>query len=241
MAKAASVRQTATSLGWLILLWSVVYTPLYAGNTQHHATIRQAAESYIYDQLSDSDGNLTATAGELDRRLKLSTCEQPLEVFFSSNRQGSARKTVGVRCTDDSGWTIYLPVTISLVKEVVVAARELSKKSTLTPADLRMELRDVAKLSKGYFKEIRRALNKQLRRTLHAADVVTPSMLTTSKTIKRGNRVTILAQAGGIEVRVSGKALSDGATGDQIRVLNNSSKRKLEATVVGAGLVRVTL
>ncbi len=76
---------------------------------------------------------------------------------------------------------------------------------------------------------------------MHMGDVVTPSRLTTIKTVKRGNRVTIIAQVGSIQVRMKGKALSDGVTGERIKVLNESSSRKLEATVVKAGLVEVTL
>jgi len=40
---------------------------------------------------------------------------------------------------------------------------------------------------------------------------------------------------------MEGKALVDGAMGDIIRVKNNSSRRELEAEVVGAGLVRVRM
>ncbi|MEJ1463700.1 MAG: flagellar basal body P-ring formation chaperone FlgA [Candidatus Sedimenticola sp. (ex Thyasira tokunagai)] len=230
----------AEGLWWLVLFYGVAHMSAHAGDIQSHKSIRQTAESYVYTQLNHSDGKLTVTAGQLDRRLKLNACSQPLEAFFSSNRQNSARKTVGIRCTGGSGWTIYLPVTTSLMREVVVATRELPRKTLLTSNDLVMEQRDVAQLSNGYFEETRPALGKRLRRTLHVGDVITPSQLTASKTIKRGNRVIILAKAGSIEVRMSGKALSDGATGDRIKVVNDNN-RKLEATVVKAGLVRVTL
>jgi flagella basal body P-ring formation protein FlgA len=74
---------------------------------------------------------------------------------------------------------------------------------------------------------------------LRRGKVITPSSLVAHKTIKRGEQVTILAGTGGIEVRMRGKAMKNGNPGDLIPVINIKSKKKLQARVVSAGLVKV--
>jgi flagella basal body P-ring formation protein FlgA len=64
-------------------------------------------------------------------------------------------------------------------------------------------------------------------------------MLVVRKTIKRGDPVTIVAGAGGIQVRMQGKAMKQGNPGDLITVMNSKSKKKVEARVVSKGLVMV--
>jgi flagella basal body P-ring formation protein FlgA len=74
-----------------------------------------------------------------------------------------------------------------------------------------------------------------------AGMVLTPALLKPQLLIKRGEKVTILADTGAVQVRMEGKALMDGARGQVIRVRNLSSKREVEAAVVAPGIVQVRL
>jgi flagella basal body P-ring formation protein FlgA len=59
--------------------------------------------------------------------------------------------------------------------------------------------------------------------------------------IKRGQRVTLIATAGGLEVRALGEALMDATPDGRIRVLNLVSRRPVEGQVESADRVRVAL
>ncbi|MEW8498261.1 MAG: flagella basal body P-ring formation protein FlgA [Candidatus Thiodiazotropha taylori] len=48
-----------------------------------------------------------------------------------------------------------------------------------------------------------------------------------------------MAGAGGIQVRMQGKAMKQGNPGDLITVMNTKSKKQVEARVVSKGLVMV--
>lgn len=239
--KTTKFRRLVIRLHWVLLLWTFSGTLLSGGAIQSHESIRKAAVSHVQQGIGQTDGKLTVIAGQLDNRLSLDRCDTPLKAFSPSGRQSAARKTVGIRCLDEKGWTIYLPVTFSLMRPVVTAGAELPAKHLITTDDLQLELRDVAQLSRGHYEKAQPVVGKRLRRTVHRGDVIIPSLLKTTKTIKRGSRVTILGQVGAIQVRMVGKALGDGATGERIKVINESSNRKLEATVVNAGLVKVVL
>jgi flagella basal body P-ring formation protein FlgA len=58
--------------------------------------------------------------------------------------------------------------------------------------------------------------------------------------IQHGQEVTLVAAAGGIEVRATGRALADGASGSRVKVQNLSSMKVVEGVVEGPDLVRVS-
>jgi flagella basal body P-ring formation protein FlgA len=57
--------------------------------------------------------------------------------------------------------------------------------------------------------------------------------------IQHGQEVTLVAAAGGFEVRARGRALADAASGARVKVQNLSSMKVVEGVVDGPDLVRV--
>jgi flagella basal body P-ring formation protein FlgA len=99
--------------------------------------------------------------------------------------------------------------------------------------------RDTGGLLRGYFDSLEQVVGRTVKRTLRRDQVVTPGLLKARKTIRRGQKVTILAGHNGINVSMRGKALKHGNPGDLITVQNLLSKKKLQARVVDASRVRV--
>ena len=53
--------------------------------------------------------------------------------------------------------------------------------------------------------------------------------------------VDVLAKSGRMEVRMTGKALTDGAIGEIIQVMNMSSKQKLEGIITSTDEIQINL
>ncbi len=225
---------------FLLLVWPLLALSTTETPEQPHASILSAAEQHVLDVFDDGDQEISVTAGRLDNRLRLSACSQALDTFAPHGRKNTSRITVGVRCNDTDGWTLYVPVTLSLMKEIVVANRELPRGTILTSDDIKIEKRDVARLHRGYIEQSRQAVGKKLKRTLHAEAILTPGQLVIQHAVKKGNQVVIVAQIGSLQVRMNGKALANGAVGERIKVENNSSNRQIEATVIATGVVKAT-
>lgn len=81
-----------------------------------------------------------------------------------------------------------------------------------------------------------RAARRMLRAhtPLFANDVKKPVV------IKKGELVTVVYAAGGIELSAQGQAQSDAGDGDTVQILNTRSRRTIEARVVGPGMASVT-
>jgi flagella basal body P-ring formation protein FlgA len=59
--------------------------------------------------------------------------------------------------------------------------------------------------------------------------------------VSKGDQVVISARNSGLNVRMPGEALSNGAPGEQIRVRNLGSHRIIKARISGPGQVEVDL
>jgi flagella basal body P-ring formation protein FlgA len=66
-------------------------------------------------------------------------------------------------------------------------------------------------------------------------------MIQAPKLVKRGERVSVIAESGALKIRTVGQALSDGKSGDLVRVKAAGSQRVVDGIVVSQGVVKVTL
>lgn len=227
------------SIVLLISLWGS-WTAVTA-QTQSHDSIRQAAADHVRAQHQGAAEELVLKVGQLDSRLRLNRCDSPLETFSPSGRNLASRHTVGIRCNTGQPWSLYVPVNLSIMKEILVASRELPRGSVIGTDDLQLQQRDVARLRGGYLEHPQQAVGKIAKRSIHRDDAVLPAQILSPQAVRRGSKVTILAKAGGLQVRMTGRALKGGSKGDLIEVVNDSSQKRVEGTVIAPGVVEVPL
>jgi len=60
-----------------------------------------------------------------------------------------------------------------------------------------------------------------------------------AQAVKRGQSVTLIADAGGITVRMAGRALNDGLVNERIKVQNLSSGKTVEGIARSAQVVEI--
>jgi flagella basal body P-ring formation protein FlgA len=204
-------------------------------------SIHATAQSFVERQIPTSPGELLVEVGRMDPRLRLPACEQPLEAFFAPGARQLGNTTVGVRCNDAKSWSLYIPVTIKLTREILVLVNPLSRGATLGPSDIRKEPREVSSLASGFLTEPRQALGRQLTQTLAPGTPLSPLLLKAPALVRRGQTVVLLVNSGGLEVRMSGQALADGAEGQMVRVRNSASRRVVEGIVTAEGTVHSSM
>lgn len=204
-------------------------------------TIRAAAAAFLETETARNGVPARIELSQLDPRLRLGRCDLPLEAFFPAGARTQGNVTVGVRCTGASPWSIYVPARVQVYDQVVVAARPMSRGALLGVGDIEVREMDVTALAGGYLSSPEQAVGRMLRRNVQLGAAIGPGMVELPRIIRRGERVQILARSGGMEVRMEGEALEDGAKGEVIRVRNRSSRRSVEGLVAGPGTVEVRL
>ncbi|MDR3415002.1 MAG: flagellar basal body P-ring formation chaperone FlgA [Nevskia sp.] len=216
-------------VGWLLC------TGAWAADPQPLQDIRDAAQDYVAAHVG---GGVKPSAAALDPRLRLPACGAPLESSGPTPNAGNAW-SVAVHCPAPSTWTLYVPVRVSERHQVVVLTRSLGAGMPIPADALTLQERDVTTLTYGYVGRSEDAVGKVLRRPVPAGAALSPDAIGGAASVKRGQEITLVSEAGGIAVRASGKALSDGASGDRIKVENLDSHRVVEGVVRDADTVEV--
>lgn len=204
--------------------------------------IRRVAERFAMQQIDRTGlSDISASAGSLDSRLRLRDCDVPLETFATSTSRSRARQTVGVRCTGQSPWTLYVPVTISARIEALYTARPLLRGEILSAAAVEVRQVELDKLPGNVLSSSDELDSLETLRPLKAGVPLTLNSVKARQVVRQGQQVVIQASTGGIEVKMKGTAMKSGGYGDLIPVRNSNSGRVVEAAVLNEGTVTIRL
>lgn len=204
-------------------------------------TIAAAAETFVTKQIPRQPaGTLRVSAGKLDPRLRLADCAVPLKASLPTGATFRPRMTVGVSCPGTPTWTVYVPVSVMSHTSVLVLKRAVPRGARLTAADVEAQPRDVSGTSDGYLTDVAELSGRTLKRPLGAGAALTIDALAEDPVVRRGQRVTLLASASGLEVRAAGLAMSDAPVAGRVKVQNLSSNRIVEGVVESADVIRIT-
>ena len=226
-------------------LFLIIITTLFAVNTayanrQSHESLRQAVTTFLQAEISDIP-DAQVSVHDFDKRLRLHQCSKPLQTFWPLGNKRFGNTTVGIRCNGDKPWKIFVGADIHIYKYVWVSKIGLNRNQVLDLASVSKEKHDITRLPGGYLLADTPIKGMQIKRNVPANQILTNSILTSQKIVKRGDRITIISRLNGIEVRATGIALSDGSKGERIKVKNSRSKREIEAYVSDKHLVLVSI
>ena len=123
---------------------------------------------------------------------------------------------------------------------VVTVAHTMERGSVLKNADVVIERRPRAEVGRDALTDIDRALGLAARNSMQAGQIVRAADLAKPELVQRNDIVTLTYITPGIRLTIRGKALDAGAEGDTISVLNEQSKRTLQAVVTGPGRAMIS-
>lgn len=178
--------------------------------------------------------------GRLDARFS-KECPAGLEIFLPEGYRLQGKTTIGVRCPAPGTWTIYVPAQVHVYGDVVVLARPVARGVPIPGASLTVERRDLGALAAGALQDPAGAVGMLPRRALPQGAVLSAAMLQAAPLVRRGQQVTIQAEAAGLSVKSAGEALADGSQGELVRVRNLLTNKVITAIVMAPGEVRVPL
>jgi flagella basal body P-ring formation protein FlgA len=221
------------SLATLLIANGTVSADGVAQSSSWHPTedIARTAEAFLRQKLGQADPRLSLQAGWLDPRVQMPRCTQELSGFLRRGTRVASRTVVGVRCEGGSPWKMYVTVDVVVRETVLVAARTLPSGHVVTGDDVRSEERDVSGMVGGYLSRADELVGQHLKNQIMAGRVITPAMLQADLVIRRGQSVTILVRNESLNISMAGKALTDGAVNQRIKVENLASRRIVEGLV----------
>jgi flagella basal body P-ring formation protein FlgA len=145
-----------------------------------------------------------------------------------------------VRCAAPA-WTIYVPVTVETELQVLVMRVAAARDSSPVEGDVELQLRRVPGVATDYLTNPDQLRGRHLKVPVSPGTALSTGLLAADILVKRGQRVTLIANVGGLEVRAQGEAVADATGAGRVRVLNLSSRKIVEGQVESADRVRVSL
>jgi flagella basal body P-ring formation protein FlgA len=212
-----------------------------AGAVESVDRIEAAAHSYVQSLLPPGATETQITVLPLDRRLRLTQCGSALTAQLPPGSNLGARATVGVACAGPSHWAVYVPVVLESRISVLVLRHAVARDARLTAADVSVETRRTAGMASAYLTAVTDLTGRTVRRSLAVGTALSVDMFVADTVIHRGQEVTLVAGGPSIEIRASGRALSDAPAGARIQVQNLSSMTVVEGVVESSDVVRVAL
>jgi flagella basal body P-ring formation protein FlgA len=213
----------------------------YSKESHPLTDIVKTAHDFVLMELNRPGEEIEVVVGQLDPRLRLHPCSLPLEAFRQNYESRQKLSTVGVRCTDNKPWSLYVPVYVKSFKMVAILKHAVIRNTVISKKDIVLEKRNINRLSSGYFDAPEQLIGKIFSQNLTSDTVLTQHHVKSAMAVNRGQSVTLIAKNSVIEVRMKGVAMSKGAIGERIKVKNTNSKRIIEGIIIDKDLISVNL
>lgn len=230
----ANTCKTLFGASFLILLSSTATAQTYST-----LALKQDVANFLashYQQVEHE--RLDIKVGNLDSRLRLERCTEALAFNLQDPTGLGGSISVQARCPGPQGWSVHVPAQVMVYRYIPVAARAVQRGEQLNASHLADNLVNISSIRQGYALTNEDIVGKEAKRNIGQGEPFKSNSLDAPTAIKRGESVTLQAQAGSIKVLSSGVALADGRVGQKIRVRNSSSERIVTGIVLNQGLVQ---
>ncbi|WP_252736090.1 flagellar basal body P-ring formation chaperone FlgA [Aestuariibacter sp. A3R04] len=224
----------------LALLLNIVSFSTFAQpEKQLHSTIQEGAEAYLLAAIGDryGDENLQVEIVPIDDRIQIPSCPVGFQYHADPSSLSQSYVSVRVSCGNND-WYLFTNARVSRTRTVVVTSGMISPGTVLSAENLSFADVDVNMLRHTSFDDMTQLIGARVKRRIRNGQPIQSNMLCF---VCKGDRITILAQAGGMRVKTAGIAKQDGVIGDNIQVVNASSNKTLIAEVANTQTVVVNL
>jgi len=162
--------------------------------------------------------------GQLDSRLHLAPC-QKVEPYLPAGARLWGRTRIGLRCVQGTvAWNVYMPVTVKIYGQALVATAPLAVGTVLAATDLTQAEVDLAEDSSAAVSDSKLAVGRTLARALNPGQSVRQAHLKARQWFQAGETVKLVAVGAGFSVSSDGEALSPGIEGQPARIKTESGR-----------------
>jgi flagella basal body P-ring formation protein FlgA len=216
-----------------------------AGTTLAAETLVALARQWLTERLGGEPQPGDIEALGTPRELLLPAGELTLQLTQQSGSLAAGVITVLVEATvtDGRGGRTVRSTTVNFkvnaVQDVVVAVRELPRKTVVAAADVRRERRPAARVPHGAVRDVAEVVGKETSRSFAPGEVLTAPSISAPLLIRRGALVSLVLEGPSFRIVARGVATEDGSLGASIRVINQSSRREVVGRVEDDRTVRV--
>ena len=137
------------------------------------------------------------------------------------------------------GITVKATADVAAFEEVVASARPLSRERPLTEGDVCLVRMEVENIPSGAVMDLQAVVGKTLTRQIGANLPIVERYLAASPLVKRGGKVILLVETGGIRITTTGEIRDNAYVNTSVRAVNLASRKTVTGILVDENTVRV--
>ena len=207
-------------------------------NSASQRTLKQAVIEYFNSKLARFGGRAEVSFDRgAEQTLELSTPNYTFSVSQQAEHLvGLVAVDVDIACKGKATRTLPLVVRVTMLLDVVTAKRPVNQGSTLDYADVGLVTMSLSRVDDIPLSDLSRVVGQRAKRFVPVGTLINAAMLEAVPLVRRGQLITLIAQAGSVSVVTTGKAAEDGMLGEIITVRGLENKRdEFDAVVTGPG------
>ncbi|MBI3637228.1 MAG: flagellar basal body P-ring formation protein FlgA [Candidatus Rokubacteria bacterium] len=208
-------------------------------------TLTRIAREWVVERLAADIDTAALEVTGTPREIALPAGDVTVNVTLQSGSVAAGALTVLVEATVAEGQgrrttrSATVGFRVNALQDVVVAVRELSRRTVITSGDVRVERRAASRTAPGAVHDVREAVGKEVTRPIAPGEPVTTGSLTAPVLIRRGSTVSLLLEGPAFRILARGIASEDGVLGQPIRVMNQASRKEVVGRVEDERTVRI--
>ncbi|WP_284217083.1 flagellar basal body P-ring formation chaperone FlgA [Agaribacter marinus] len=231
----------STSSLIVFTLFSLFISNAHA-NEDNAKRIQENVQAYVMQQLMPeslfgANEDVKVTVKNIDPRIPIPQCNEKYTFSAPNYDKRLSSVPIKVSCTT-LNWFTYVHVNIMRHQRVVVATDILSPGAILSENNLSLADINKSRLRGSTYADYATLVGARLKRRVREGTIITSNMLCF---ICKGDRITIIARAGGLAIKTSAIALEDGTLGETIRVENTASERTISGRVVNSSQIEINI
>lgn len=200
--------------------------------------LQQQVAQFINNKLTiELDSQAQISPSSIDKRLKLSRCEQNLELSLPANMTIRRNTTVYLKCNEQPGWDLYLPVRVSIQKPYVTVNAPVAKGERLSADHLVVSYLDQSQLRGDFLSQIAPLIGARSKRELQPGQALRLHQLCL---VCKGDSVDVIAQNAHFQLKTQGIAQQDASLGQKVKFTNLRSGKMAEGRVSAVGVITVS-
>lgn len=202
---------------------------------QEHALLKKTVDSFVKQQTADLPGKVAYHVDEIDSRITLRACSR-IEAFLPAGSKLIGRVSIGVRCMEANGWSLFIPVQIKITRELLISAHPLTAGQIVREQDIARLTTETTQ--PGGLTDSSQVIGKVLRYSIASGSILSMNMLRAPYSIKQGQSVRLSVQGSGFSISGTGMALNNASEGEAVQI-RTSTGRVISGVAVADGVARI--
>lgn len=215
-------------------------TPGFANPYEPIEHIKSVVKNFVVSNTEvNANETIDINVNQSSSQFQVPVCSREINAGLPMNGNKERISTVELTCDGAQPWRIFVPVDVQIYTKVITAKRTIPARETVMEEDIDYTLSNKNRLYTGYFTRKEDVVGNVTAHIITAGAVLTKKNLQLPILIHKNQAISLIAKSNAVVVTMTGIAKTEGALNTLIKVFNPSSKRTMDAIVIGPNQAQV--